>query len=599
MEPMTAVPGFLGAVEVQAPNAASGPAAFHHAPSATSSTATVIALSGDTQLYTGSTALEAAAFLPSGAVDRSGSTGATFLDLPVQSASADTAAVAALPPPQDTPSQEICISTAPTLSGCKRSQPTGGWGSRAGDGGGGASSHGGVGPGVGRQESVEGDAANGRRQQHHHQQERPLGGNRSAEGAARPPSPSGFVRRGGDGALACSAAAVGGGQAGVVVYANTPAAGGAGSAVVTVGPATPADAADAADADAEENEMDHDVGESPMAFPLRSATRQDLGEVGVGELRMDFVAGAATAAADIPGAAAAAAAATATAAFAGTAAAAVGAVDGMADPVSCLGDYNFSFEELNKMSKRYPTVSTLRAQTPMPLLGWLTRELDMSQYDMRSLIMRHPRLMAYRVTSHVAPKTKWLRERLGLGQPALRKVRSWRKGRACRKTPRAETMLPVVHRVCVRNGPAWPPAQHHEEEKAPPLVTTYPAVLSRSVEKNLEPKFKWLEERLGASQEEVAVLIKRFPMIFGYSTTQNLEPTVAFFTADMSGEQHEIKSAVMSCPSILSRSLDKRMMPRTRRMQEKKIEPRFGPHKWVVSTYTDAQFTRWLEGRGS
>lgn len=25
------------------------------------------------------------------------------------------------------------------------------------------------------------------------------------------------------------------------------------------------------------------------------------------------------------------------------------------------------------------------------------------------------------------------------------------------------------------------------------LVTTYPAVLSRSVEKNLEPKFKWLE----------------------------------------------------------------------------------------------------------
>lgn len=27
------------------------------------------------------------------------------------------------------------------------------------------------------------------------------------------------------------------------------------------------------------------------------------------------------------------------------------------------------------------------------------------------------------------------------------------------------------------------------------LVTTYPAVLSRSVEKNLEPKFKWLEVR--------------------------------------------------------------------------------------------------------
>lgn len=80
---------------------------------------------------------------------------------------------------------------------------------------------------------------------------------------------------------------------------------------------------------------------------------------------------------------------------------------------------------------------------------------------------------------------------------------------------------------------------------------------------------------------------------------QNLEPTVAFFTADMSGGLEEIKAAVMSCPSILSRSLDKRIMPRAQQMRDKEIEPRFGPHKWVVSTYTDAQFNRWLDGRGT
>eukprot|EP00904_Undaria_pinnatifida_P005192 jgi/Undpi1/1802/HiC_scaffold_12.g05189.m1 len=204
-------------------------------------------------------------------------------------------------------------------------------------------------------------------------------------------------------------------------------------------------------------------------------------------------------------------------------------------PMSCLGDFKFTFAEVNKMCKRYPTLNTLGAETAMPLLGWLTRELDMGLGDMRNLILRHPRLMAYRVTSHVAPKTKWLRERLGLGQPQLRK-----------------------------------------------LITTYPAVLSRSVEENLEPKFKWLEERLGATPEEVQVLIKRFPLIFGYSTSQNLEPTVAFFTGDMSGGIEEIKAAVMSCPSILSRSLDKRIMPRAQQMREKEIEPRFGPHKHLT-----------------
>ncbi|CBJ27055.1 conserved unknown protein [Ectocarpus siliculosus] len=284
---------------------------------------------------------------------------------------------------------------------------------------------------------------------------------------------------------------------------------------------------------------------------MRRNQDHDHSEARPSRFIMQGAAAAAAAAAGVVGETTATAAAAAAVFVPGVAAA--DAVDGSAsDPVSCLGDYNFSFEELNKMSKRYPTVNTLGDKAPMPLLGWLTRELDMNHFDMRCLILRHPRLMAYRVTSHVAPKTKWLRERLGLGQAALRK-----------------------------------------------LVTTYPAVLSRSVEKNLEPKFKWLEERLGASQEEVAVLIKRFPLIFGYSTTQNLEPTVLFFMVDLSGEQEEIKSAIMSCPSILSRSLDKRMLPRAQQMREKDIEPRFGPHKWVVSTYTDKQFTRWLEGRGT
>lgn len=42
-------------------------------------------------------------------------------------------------------------------------------------------------------------------------------------------------------------------------------------------------------------------------------------------------------------------------------------------------------QELNKMSKRYATVNTLGAGTPMPLLGWLTRELDINHHDLRSV----------------------------------------------------------------------------------------------------------------------------------------------------------------------------------------------------------------------
>lgn len=37
------------------------------------------------------------------------------------------------------------------------------------------------------------------------------------------------------------------------------------------------------------------------------------------------------------------------------------------------------------MSKRYATVNSLGAETPMPLLDWLIHELDMDQHEMRNV----------------------------------------------------------------------------------------------------------------------------------------------------------------------------------------------------------------------
>lgn len=62
--------------------------------------------------------------------------------------------------------------------------------------------------------------------------------------------------------------------------------------------------------------------------------------------------------------------------------------------------------------------------------AWPHLRLTGALLSHRQLLLRHPRLMAYRVTSHVAPKTKWLRERLGLGQAALRKVITVQEGEA-------------------------------------------------------------------------------------------------------------------------------------------------------------------------
>ncbi|CAM9432613.1 unnamed protein product [Ectocarpus sp. 4 AP-2014] len=515
--PRVEAPSPTPAADAAASAAAATAAAAVSLPSAFHMHGAGLTLSGTNPPFVGSTVFED---LPTSQTSdtRHGSgsgssSSAAFLDL-----HGATTPLSELPASSEYLGPHDGVLLSPTLAGRKRSKPTGGW-SSSNDGN--------------DQERATAGADTSstcmrRIQDHDHSEARP----------------SRFIIQGAAAAAAAAGVVRGKGEVGDDFLA----AGGGSSSTTTSGASTA-------------EEMELDVGDTPVAFP-QAATNQQLGGDATRSTSSEapaatFIAEPSTAgpAVVVPAATTetTAAAAAAAAVFVPGVAATADAVDGSAaDPVSFLGDYNFSFEELNKMSKRYPTVNTLANQTPMPLLGWLTRELDMNHYDMRCLILRHPRLMAYRVTSHVAPKTKWLRERLGLGQAALRK-----------------------------------------------LVTTYPAVLSRSVEKNLEPKFKWLEERLGASQEEVAVLIKRFPLIFGYSTTQNLEPTVLFFMVDLSGELEEIKSAIMSCPSILSRSLDKRMLPRAQQMREKDIEPRFGLHKWVVSTYTDKQFTRWLEGRGT
>ncbi|CAN0283219.1 unnamed protein product, partial [Discosporangium mesarthrocarpum] len=132
----------------------------------------------------------------------------------------------------------------------------------------------------------------------------------------------------------------------------------------------------------------------------------------------------------------------------------------------------------------------------------------------------------------------------------------------------------------------------------PPRICQGEGILSRSVDDCLEPKLGWIKSRLEASQEEVRLLILRFPLIFGYSTLKNLDPTVDFFFKELHGTIVEIRKAVLSCPAILSRSLDKRMLPRFRHIRNKNIEPSFERHKWVITTYTDQQFTKWLSGQG-
>lgn len=64
-------------------------------------------------------------------------------------------------------------------------------------------------------------------------------------------------------------------------------------------------------------------------------------------------------------------------------------------------------QEIERMARRYPAMSTLAADYAVPLLGWLTMELGMSLAEMRNVSKQRretcPCLCPYHVQSNTLP----------------------------------------------------------------------------------------------------------------------------------------------------------------------------------------------------
>merc|ERR1712151_694752 len=82
----------------------------------------------------------------------------------------------------------------------------------------------------------------------------------------------------------------------------------------------------------------------------------------------------------------------------------------------------------------------------------------------------------------------------------------------------------------------------------------------------LDPKFEWLKEKLNADDKIVGRLVERFPAILTCSIEKNLEPTIQFYE-DCIGHDMTCEM-ILSFPTILGYSLEKRLKPRLEQVQD-------------------------------
>ena len=99
------------------------------------------------------------------------------------------------------------------------------------------------------------------------------------------------------------------------------------------------------------------------------------------------------------------------------------------------------------------------------------------------------------------------------------------------------------------------------------MIQLLPALLSYSVEDNIEPKLEWLQQHRRLDDAALSNMMQQFPALFGYNIDSNLEPTLNFYI-DALGDEREAVALVLSCPAMLGYSLEKRLRPRLKDAQE-------------------------------
>ena len=93
------------------------------------------------------------------------------------------------------------------------------------------------------------------------------------------------------------------------------------------------------------------------------------------------------------------------------------------------------------------------------------------------------------------------------------------------------------------------------------MVLRLAAVLSYSIEDNLEPKLQWLQTRFHLDDAGLKMMVLRLPVLC-YSVEANIQPKLGFFEEELGLSPSEVCASIVSAPARLGYSLKTRYRPR-------------------------------------
>ena len=209
--------------------------------------------------------------------------------------------------------------------------------------------------------------------------------------------------------------------------------------------------------------------------------------------------------------------------------------------------------------------------------SWLRSSLELSDAELKRLVMRNPQVLGLSVKSNIEPKIDWLQSRLDLDAVQLRKI----------------VLQPRVLGYNIEDNIApkldWLQKRLALDAGQLRKIVRLPAVLGYGVEDNMAPKLDWLQGRLDLDEEELKRLVVAHPHVLGNSIEDNLEPQLGFFEQELGLAVSDVRAGILSSPARLSYSLKKRYRPRLEVCRAAGIDASL---VFSYSTQTDEQFCK-------
>ena len=212
---------------------------------------------------------------------------------------------------------------------------------------------------------------------------------------------------------------------------------------------------------------------------------------------------------------------------------------------------DLSDTQLKKVVLRQPTLLHCRLESAASRLSWLKSRLGLSDTELKKVVIKRPSVLLLSTEANLAPRLEWFESKLGLSMKELKKM-------ALRN--------PVFLDLSVEDNLAprieWLRSRldlNSNEIKG--FSRQSPTWFSLSIEENMEPTVEWLQSTLGLSGAELKKLLLQNPQLLNLSIGANLTPSLQWLQSRLNLDYSELKRVMLQRPTIISCSVEENLAP--------------------------------------